>query len=138
MPTDESKSAQRPWAISRRPLIISVTLAILTELLFLAALVTAIFFGQANIGVVTLPILWPLYYAALYGLCFGIAAINEKDGITSYLPPPMQRFFPPISASRMGWLYPKIPNFALISFPVFAVLISTLVFWSALTKQLHG
>lgn len=126
---------QRPWAINRICFRLSLVLAILALVENLFASLYAMATGQHSRALWFLVAVWPVLYLGLYLVAYGMARVDQRGPATE----------------QMGWLgrlcgpfrpvldhfYHVMPNVALILFPLVFSLMSVVVVWAAVTRQLN-
>ena len=132
-----NEAEHRPWAIRRWCLVFSLIMAGITEIAFIIASTAAYLLDNGNIGIFLLPFGWPLYYAILYGISYGIAIIDQGGTVFERFPRWYQDLFPSFVRRQLNAWYTISPNFALIAFSLVVMPMSGVVAWAALTGKLN-
>jgi hypothetical protein len=137
MQPDTLEAKPRPWAIGRRCLVSSLALASLAEFLLVAAVLVARLSGNRNLCVMILPLIWPVFYAVVYGISLGTAKVDQAGPVLSGRPKWYQNSYPPFLRQFINAAYSLSASAGLLIFPTMAVLMSSVVLWLAATRQLN-
>lgn len=129
--------AKRPWAIRRWCQLLSFALAGLAEFTLVAAVVVALLSGNRNPGVLVLSLVWPIYYAGVYGISYAIAKIDQRGPATEQGPKWYRDSIPQPYRESLNEMYSLSPNVGLLVFPVMMTFFSGMILWFAATGQLN-
>lgn len=128
---------RRTWAIRGWCVLSSLVLATIAEVALLAAFVVAIGSGNRHVGMLALPLVWPVFYAGVFGVSYGIALVNPRGPVLKAFPR-WYRDLLPRPVRRLGsTTYRILPNMALVAFPLMMSLASGVVLWAAMTGRLN-
>lgn len=134
MRTDE-RQQERPWAINKTCLRISLGLAILATLESLFAALFALATGQRSALLWAAAAAWPACYGIVYLIAYCIARIDQQGPLTDqlgWLGKPFGPFRP-----LLDGFYHVTPNVALLLFPLNFASMAAVLVWCAVTRQLN-
>jgi hypothetical protein len=133
-----SNPKQRPWAIRRWCLWSSLALATIAELALLTAIAFAITSGNRNPGLLALPLIWPVFYAGVFGVSYAIAQLDQRGPMMEHYPQWYRDRLPRPAQWLLNTMFPIGPNIALLISPVIMNLMSGVVLWAAASGRLNA
>lgn len=127
-------SPKRPWAI--RPWCLTLSLAI-AGIIWLEWIAYAILAYRNGVGTWTLlaPIgLWPIYFLIVLGIAYGLAEVDQRGPASRMIAMPdfFRRQMPDFYWHLTDWSFAKAPNVLLLIAQAMPLAISTVILWLAL------
>ena len=84
-----------------------------------------------------LPLIWPVYYAGVFGVSYGIALVDQRGVVLRGWPRWSRDLLPRPVRRLVNTFYRVVPNLALVAFPLMMSLMSGVVLWGAMTGRLN-
>ena len=128
---------KRPWAIRRWCRNLSIGIAALAEVALITTVAIAYFSGNRNPAVFVLPVGWPLFYAAVYGITYAIAAADQRGPLMEQYPKWYRALFPSFARRTLNAWFVIMPSVALLAFPLVIAFMSAVLVWAAATSQFN-
>lgn len=135
--SEDTEDSPRPWALNRWCIRVSLLLAVLVWLGFIATPLLALMSGKKNILLWIPPAVWPFFYVILYLTAWGMAKVDQWGPITGYFPAFLRAFSPSWMWSLLDSFYRIFPNVALLVFPGFVSPWAALLVWAAISGKLN-
>jgi hypothetical protein len=130
-----SSHGRRSRVLARWCVLVSLGLAAIAWFTLLAALLIHSSSKEDRSSLRLLLIVWPVYYAFVFGGAYLIALAGRRGTLSEQWPARLQAAVPTRLRVIIDVAYSMLANIVLLLFPMVAALMAVLVLWAVATGQ---